>query len=46
MDSIPPATTKVASPRRMSLSARAMAVMPERHTLLMVVAGTDMGMPP
>ncbi len=46
IDSMPPATTKRASPRRMSRSAMAMADMPERHTLLMVVAGTVMGMPP
>jgi hypothetical protein len=45
MDSMPPATTKAASPRRMSRSAMPIAVSPDRHTLLMVVAGTVMGIP-
>jgi hypothetical protein len=31
--------------RRISWSARAMASMPERHTLLMVRAGTVIGIP-
>src|SRR5690606_35047994 len=46
MLSMPPATTNWASPRRMARSARAMADIPERHTLLMVVQGTVMGRPP
>src|SRR5712692_6359303 len=45
IDSIPPATTTSTSPARMSWSARAMALRPERHTLLMVRAGTPGGDP-
>ena len=45
MDSCPPATTISNSPARMSWSARAMASMPDRHTLLIVSAGTVIGMP-
>ena len=45
IDSWPPATTISNSPARMSWSARAMASMPERHTLLIVSAGTVIGMP-
>ncbi len=46
MDSIPPATTMSASPAWIMRSARWMALTPDRQTLLMVVAGTVMGMPP
>ncbi len=46
IDSMPPATTTSNSPARISWSARAMASMPDRHTLLMVSAGTSSGMPP
>src|SRR5690606_17396420 len=45
MDSWPPATTTSNSPARTSWSASAMASSPERHTLLMVSAGTFIGMP-
>ena len=45
MDSWPPATTISNSPARMSWSARAMASMPDRHTLLIVSAGTVIGIP-
>jgi hypothetical protein len=46
IDSMPPATTISNSPARMSWSAIAMAEMPDRHTLLTVIAGTVIGMPP
>ena len=46
IDSWPPATTISNSPARISWSASAMASIPERHTLLMVSAGTSIGMPP
>ena len=46
IDSMPPATTISTSPARISWSASAMALMPERHTLLMVMLGTFIGMPP
>ena len=45
MDSWPPATTTSNSPARISWSASAMASRPERQTLLMVSAGTLIGMP-
>ena len=45
IDSIPPATTTSHSPARISWSASATAFSPDRHTLLMVMAGTDMAMP-
>jgi hypothetical protein len=45
IDSNPPATATSISPARMSWSARAMAFMPDRHTLLMVMAGTSLGIP-
>ena len=45
IDSIPPATTTSTSPARMSWSARAIAFNPERHTLLIVMAGISRGMP-
>ena len=45
IDSWPPATTMSNSPARISWSASAMASMPERQTLLMVSAGTFIGMP-
>ena len=46
IDSWPPATTTSNSPARISWSASAMASMPLRQTLLMVRAGTVIGMPP
>ena len=45
IDSWPPATTTSNSPARISWSASAMASMPDRQTLLMVSAGTFIGMP-
>ena len=45
IDSWPPATTISNSPARISWSAKAMASIPERHTLLIVREGTSMGMP-
>ena len=46
IDSMPPATTISCSPARISWSAIAIALMPERQTLLMVIEGTVIGMPP
>ena len=46
MDSIPPATTTSNSPARMSWAASAMALRPDRQTLLIVTDGTVIGMPP
>ena len=46
IDSIPPATTMSHSPARISWSASATAFRPDRHTLLMVMAGTDIPIPP
>ena len=46
IDSIPPATTISYSPARISWSARAIAFRPDRQTLLMVMAGIVIGMPP
>ena len=46
IDSMPPATTISASPAWISWSAREIALRPERHTLLMVIAGTFIGRPP
>ena len=43
---MPPATTISHSPARISWSASAMALRPDRQTLLMVMEGTDIGMPP
>ena len=45
IDSMPPATTILNSPARISWSASAMASSPDRHTLLIVMAGTSIGMP-
>src|SRR3712207_5661040 len=45
IDSWPPATTMSNSPARMSWSASAMALRPERQTLFTVMAGTVIGMP-
>ena len=45
IDSWPPATTMSNSPARISWSAMAMALRPERQTLLRVSAGTVIGMP-
>ena len=45
MDSMPPATTTSNSPARMSCAASAIASRPDRHTLLIVMDGTDIGMP-
>ena len=42
---MPPATTTSASPAWIIWSARYSALMPERQTLLIVVAGTLIGMP-
>ena len=46
IDSMPPATTISCSPARISWSASAIALMPDRQTLLMVIDGTSIGMPP
>ena len=46
IDSMPPATTISNSPARISWSASAIALMPERQTLLIVIDGTFIGMPP
>jgi hypothetical protein len=43
---MPPATTMSASPDWIIWSARWIVFRPERHTLLMVLAGTVIGMPP
>ena len=45
IDSMPPATTMSNSPARISWSASAMASRPDRQTLLIVSAGTVIGMP-
>jgi len=45
MDSIPPATATSISPARISWSASAIAFRPDRHTLLIVMAGTSLGIP-
>ena len=45
IDSIPPATTISNSPAPISWSASAIASSPDRHTLLIVSAGTVIGMP-
>ena len=45
IDSIPPATTISTSPARINWSASAIALIPDRHTLLTVIAGTSFGMP-
>src|SRR6516162_6091365 len=45
IDSMPPATTMSNSPARMSWAASAMASRPDRHTLLIVIAGTVIGIP-
>ena len=42
---MPPHTTTSASPARTIWSAMYTALSPERHTLLIVMAGTLMGMP-
>ena len=42
---MPPATTISNSPARMSWSASAIALMPDRQTLLIVSDGTVIGMP-
>jgi hypothetical protein len=42
---MPPATTTSTSPARINWSASAMALRPDRHTLLIVIAGTSWGMP-
>ena len=46
IDSMPPATTISTSPARISWSAIAIALSPERQTLLMVIDGTLIGIPP
>ena len=45
IDSMPPATTMPNSPARTNCAASAIASRPDRHTLLMVSAGTVIGMP-
>ncbi len=45
MDSMPPATMISASPARISWSAVAIALMPDRQTLLIVIEGSDSGRP-
>ncbi len=45
IDSMPPATTMSNSPARMSWAASAIASRPDRHTLLMVIDGTVIGIP-
>jgi len=45
IDSWPPATTISTSPARMSWSASAIASRPDKHTLLIVIDGTLIGMP-
>ncbi len=45
IDSMPPATATWISPARISWSARATALRPERQTLLIVIEGTSLGMP-
>ena len=45
IDSIPPATTMSSSPARIIWSAMAMADVPDRHTLLTVIAGISFGTP-
>ena len=45
IDSMPPATTTSAWPDWMRRSAIMIELMPDRQTLLMVVDGTDIGMP-
>ena len=42
---MPPATTMSASPAAISWSARMIVFSPDRQTLLIVVAGTLIGMP-
>ena len=42
---MPPATTTSASPAWIIWSAEYRALMPDRHTLLRVMAGTVMGIP-
>ena len=44
IDSMPPATTMSNSPARISWSASAIAVMPDRQTLLTLSDGTVIGM--
>ena len=46
IDSMPPATTISTSPARISWSAIAIALRPDRHTLLMVIDGMLIGIPP
>jgi hypothetical protein len=42
---MPPATATSSSPARIIWSAMATADVPERHTLLIVIAGVSIGMP-
>ena len=46
IDSMPPATTISTSPARISWSAIAIALRPDRQTLLMVIDGMLIGRPP
>ncbi len=45
IDSIPPATTTSNSPALISCAASAIASSPDRHTLLIVIDGTLIGIP-
>ena len=45
IDSMPPATMISASPARIIWSAVAIALMPDRQTLLIVIEGSDSGSP-
>ncbi len=45
IDSMPPATTISCSPARIVWSAIAIALIPDRHTLLMVIEGMLAGSP-
>ena len=45
IDSMPPATMMSCTPARISASAVAIALTPDRQTLLMVIDGSDIGRP-
>ena len=45
IDSMPPATMMSCTPARISASAVAIALTPDRQTLLMVIEGSDIGSP-
>jgi hypothetical protein len=46
IDSVPPATTISLYPNATCAAAWAIAASPDRHSLLTVIAGTPIGMPP